>query len=119
IAYEPTVYVWHQHRRTMEELQRQMIAYGRAMIVYELQIFFHDHDWRGLWQLAVVLPVYRLRQLVGLLMAKARGKPTKTWVLFRWGVQGNIEGFSAYWQSRQRVKRMGRSAPYQLPDDRP
>jgi GT2 family glycosyltransferase len=118
IAYEPNAYVWHQHRRSMDELRRQVVDYGRSMIAYELQIFLRDHDWRGLWQLLAVLPIYRVRQLIGLLVEKARGKQPETWDMFWWGIEGNLKGLVGYWQTVQRVKQLGRSQAYVMPEAR-
>jgi hypothetical protein len=68
--------------------------------------------------LLVVLPIYRVRQLIGLLVAKLKGQQPDTWSLFWWGVQGNLAGLRAYWQTVRRVQHLGRSQPYVLPDAR-
>ena len=59
LVYDPAAVVWHQHRRTMRELRRQMFDYGWGFCAYCTQ---HSRDmelgnlsykmlkrWSGIW----------------------------------------------------------------------
>jgi len=107
-VYEPKAYVWHKHRRDVPALRRQLYNYSKGHVSYNLTTWLRDRDWRGLFQIFVGLPSYHFQQI-------------KTWLLGRSDypisltlleIAGNLVGPWSLWQSYQRVKREGRSAPY-------
>jgi GT2 family glycosyltransferase len=108
IAYEPTAYVWHRHRREIRQLARQIYSYSKGHVAYHLTTLLRDHDLRGLVRLVLELPMVHARRI------RAR--------LHRWGeyplwliaveMAGHIAGPWALWRSRRRVRREGRSSQY-------
>lgn len=105
IAYEPSAYVWHRHRRTMKELRSQLYAYSKGHVAYQLTTWLRDGDRRALVRLLHGLP---------------RTYAERTWHrLRRWSdyplsligleILGNLAGPAALWRSRRRVRRLGAS----------
>lgn len=108
IVYEPEAFVWHKHRRDMAALRRQLFNYSKGGTAYHLTTFFQDHDFRGLYRLAVEVPrgyKWRIKETL-------RGRSDYPLSLILLEMWGNLVGFRALWQSWQRVKREGRSGPY-------
>lgn len=107
-VYEPKAYVWHKHRHELSTLRSQLYNYSKGHIAYNLTTLLRDHDWRGLVQIIVALPIYYLQK-------------TKSWLLRQTDypiglilleIAGNLAGPWSLWRSHQRVKREGRSSPY-------
>jgi hypothetical protein len=74
------------------------------MIAYEMELITRNHDLRGLVQLLVILPLWRVRELVTLALGWLReGKPPLYWPLFLAGLRGNLTGFGAWLVSRRRA----------------
>lgn len=52
-AYEPSVFVWHRHRDSLEALQSQAVGYGRGLTAWLTKLVFTPRDLgRGLRCLA-------------------------------------------------------------------
>ena len=111
ILYEPTAYLWHKHRRTMDALRRQIWGYSKGFTSYQLTTLFRDRDFRALLNLFVYLPKFRLGQ-VWRWVRGDRSYPMKL-IALEW--YGNFAGYPALWKSLRRVKKMGRSGPYRRP----
>jgi hypothetical protein len=108
IIYEPASFIWHKHRRSMEALRHQLYGYGRGMIAYELETLVNEHDLRALLQLALVLPIWRLREIFREIKQLVSGKKSDTLELLSLGLRGNLAGPWAWWRSRRRVRTIGR-----------
>jgi GT2 family glycosyltransferase len=107
IVYEPSAFVWHQHRATEHELRRQIFSYSKGHVAYHLTTFLRDRDARGLVRVLAELPRHHLRQLwefVG-------GNCERSFPTLVLEVAGNLLGGWALWQARERVRKLGRSAP--------
>jgi hypothetical protein len=107
IVYEPSAFVWHQHRATERELRRQIFSYSKGHVAYHLTTFLRDGDARGLVRIFAELPRHHLRQLwefVG-------GNCERSFPTLVLEIAGNLLGGWALWQARERVRKLGRSAP--------
>jgi GT2 family glycosyltransferase len=114
VAYEPSAYVWHKHRRALSGLRRQIYDYSRGHVAYHLTTLTCDGDLRALVRLAVELPhayVWRLSQCL-------LGRSVYPLPLILLEIAGILAGPWAFWQSRRMVKRYGRSRPYIPPAQR-
>ena len=63
ILYEPEAYVWHQHRRDISDLRRQIYSYSKGHVAYHLTTLMRDRDRRSLLRLMVDLPLWHLRRI--------------------------------------------------------
>lgn len=107
LVYEPAAWVLHRHRRDDGALRHQIDAYSAGHVGYHLTTLFGDGDLRGLIQILVNLPrgyVWRLRE-------RAAGRSAYPLGLLLTEVRGHLRGPWAMWQSRRRVRRLGRSSP--------
>jgi len=105
IVYEPSAFVWHQHRTSMDALRRQIYAYSKGHVAYQLTTWLRDGDRRALVRLAWSLPKtyaerawHRLRRWSDYPLS-----------LLALELVGNITGPYALWRSRRRVRRLGTS----------
>ncbi len=112
IAYTPDAVVWHRHRRGMQELEGQLRAYSSGHVAYHLTTLFRDGDLRALARMGYALPRTHASRTVDRLRGRSSYPLRLIWV----EVRGNLAGPLALWQSRRRVRRLGRSEPLQ---DRP
>ena len=108
LVYEPAAYVWHKHRRDLSALRRQIYGYSKGHVSYNLTTWLRDGDWRGLWRVLIILPLVHLRRI----MIWLKGQSDYPLSLILLEIRGNLAGPWSLWQSRRRVKREGRSAPY-------
>jgi GT2 family glycosyltransferase len=114
IVYEPQAFVWHHHRGTMEALRWQIYSYAKGHVAYQLNTLTRHRDLRALVRLAVELPrVYFWR-----VKERLRGRSSYPFSFVLLELAGTVMGPFAWWQSRRRVKRLGRSAPYVPVPDR-
>lgn len=113
LVYEPSAYVWHKHRRSMSALRRQIYNYSKGHVAYHLTTLLRDRDLRSLVRLAIELP----RSYIQRIKARLRGRSEYPLSLLLLEIAGNLAGPWSLWQSRQRVKREGRSDPY-IPSQR-
>lgn len=107
LVYEPAAYLWHEHRRTMKALRRQIYAYSKGHVAYHLTTLIRDRDLRALTRIFVDLPAWRVRQV----WARMRHHTTYPISLVLLETWGNVVGPLALLRSRFRVRRLGRSAP--------
>jgi O-antigen biosynthesis protein len=108
IVYQPEAYVWHRHRRDMAALRKQIYNYSKGHVAYHLITLLRDRDLRALRRLVVELPQTHLQRIKDRLL---RRSPYPV-LLILLEIKGNLAGLGALWQSRQRVKRLGRSQLY-------
>jgi GT2 family glycosyltransferase len=105
LVYEPRAYVWHRHRQSMDALRRQIYAYSKGHVAYQLLTLLVHRDVRALVRLAVELPLVYARRL--LLRALRRTDYPARFVLRE--ILGNLAGPWALWRSLRRVRALGRS----------
>lgn len=108
LVYEPEAYVWHEHRRDISSLRRQIYCYSKGHVAYHLTTLIRDHDLRALLRLTVELPKWHLWRIKEWLL----GRRTHPLSLTLLEIIGNLAGPFALWRSRRRLKREGRTKPY-------
>jgi GT2 family glycosyltransferase len=114
LVYQPKAYVWHQHRRTMAALRRQIYNYSKGHVAYNLTTWLQDGDWRGLVQILVGLPLAHLSRTYD----RLRGWSEYPISLILLEILGNLAGPWSLWMSHLRVRREGRSQAYTPPNQR-
>lgn len=119
LVYEPDAYVWHRHRREMSALKNQIYSYSKGHVAYHLTTAINDGDMRGLYDIFVRLPRWKVRQLKTQVKRGLTGRRRYPFSLIIAEATGNMAGPYALWKSRQRVKVLGRSPQYVPPDQRP
>ncbi|MGB5769837.1 MAG: glycosyltransferase, partial [Crocosphaera sp.] len=105
LVYEPKAYVWHKHRRDIAALKKQLYNYSKGHVSYNLTTWLQDHDWRGLLQVLLGLPMahyYRIKERL-----LRRSEYPISLILLE--IAGNLAGPWSLWQSHLRVKREGHS----------
>jgi O-antigen biosynthesis protein len=107
IIYEPTAYIWHQHRRTDEALERQIYGYSKGHVSYLLKNLLAFGDGRSLVRIVYGLPYSYLWRIKQRLSGRER-YPIRLMLL---ELRGNLAGPWVFWQSHRRVRRIGRSRP--------
>lgn len=107
IVYEPSAYVWHRHRTSMESLRRQLYSYSKGHVAYHLTTLLRDGDPRALIRLLYSLPNHYLHRV----WHRLRGWSEYPLSLIFLEVWGNLAGPWALFRSRRRVRMMGRSTP--------
>jgi O-antigen biosynthesis protein len=107
IVYEPSAYVWHRHRTSMESLRRQIYSYSKGHVAYHLTTLLRDGDSRALIRLLYSLPNHYLHRA----WHRLRGWSEYPLSLILLEASGNLAGPWALWRSRRRVRVMGRSTP--------
>ena len=106
IAYEPTAWVWHRHRRDLAALRRQIYAYSKGHIGYHLTTLLRDGDGRALIRFFYSLP----RTYLSRAWYRLRGHSDYPLPLIALEIAGCIAGPWALWQARRRVRRLGPGA---------
>ncbi len=109
IVYQPSAYVWHQHRRELPALRKQLYDYSKGHIAYHLTTWLRDGDWRGLAHIFLYMPPARALQIAGVALYQWIGVGRYPLALLLLEVRGNLAGAFALWKSRRRVEREGRS----------
>jgi len=115
VVYEPAAYVWHNHRRDLSALRRQLYNYSKGHVAYHLTTLLRDRDVRALLTLAVRLPGGHVSRILARLF---RRSAYPLWLVVL-EIAGHLAGPWALWQSRRRVKRKGHSDPYVPVTERP
>jgi O-antigen biosynthesis protein len=103
--------VWHRHRSTEAALKKQLYAYSKGHVSYNLTTWLRDRDWRGLVQILLYLPYYHLARIKDCLLGRSRYPFSLIWV----EIKGNLAGPWSLWRSRRRVAKEGRSGPFVRP----
>lgn len=112
IAYEPSAFVWHKHRREARALRSQIYGYHKGHVAYHLITLLRDRDPRAAVYLAAQLPKNRLKQLASYAKRRLLRRNYYPLRLILTEIGGNLAGPWSLWQSNRRVKREGRSEPY-------
>ena len=112
ITYQPTAFVWHQHRRELSALRRQLYNYSKGHVAWQLTTLLRDGDLRSLRNLLIGLPWFDLQRILKRLLGQSY-RPL--WLTLA-ETAGHLAGPVALWQSHQRVKHLGRSVPSLPPE---
>ena len=105
VRYEPSSVVWHEHRKTDRDLNRQLSAYGRGHVAYHLHTLLSDGDFRALPHFARVA-IWHMKRVGAALVGRGHGFPLKLVVA---EIRGNLAGPLALWRSHRVVRKLGRS----------
>ena len=106
IVYEPSAFVWHKHRNTMQELRRQLHAYSKGHIAYLLITLREDCDRRAIGRLVWTLPTWHLYCIMKRLFSHSAYPLSLTLT----EIAGNLAGPWALRRSRRRIRKLGPSA---------
>lgn len=112
IAYEPSAFAWHKHRREARAMRRQIYGYHKGHVAYHLVTLLRDRDPRAAVYLAAQLPKNRLKQLASYAKRRLLRRSYYPLRLVITEIKGNLAGPWSLWQSNRRVKREGHSEPY-------
>jgi len=105
IAYEPSAFVWHRHRRDMRSLRRQIYNYAKGHAAYHLTTLTRDGDWRALARLLFHLPkIYRER-----IEERLGGRSDYPLRCILFEMLGTLVGPFALMRARRIVRRLGPS----------
>lgn len=105
VVYEPTAWVWHRHRVEPHSLRRQIFAYSKGHVAYQLTTLTREGDRRALVRLLYSLPkVYAARA-----WERLRGRSEYPLPLIATEMAGSLAGPWALWRARRRVRRFGPS----------
>jgi GT2 family glycosyltransferase len=105
IVYEPSAYVWHRHRESMAALRRQIYAYSKGHVAYQLTTLTRHADRRALVRLCYSLP----KTYAGRAWQRLRRQSEYPLQLIALEVLGSLAGPWALWRSRRRVRRVGQA----------
>jgi GT2 family glycosyltransferase len=111
LVYEPSAWVWHRHRESMDSLRRQIRAYSTGHVAYHLVTLMTDGDRRAFVRLLYSLP----RHLVVRAVQRVRRLSDYPLSLIALEILGSLMGPMALWRSLRRVRRLGPSAAAPLP----
>jgi len=104
LVYEPQAWGWHQHRRTMAELKKQLFNYSKGNIAYHGTVLIQDSDLRVLPTVFIFLPIYYFKQLFIALFIDRRYPITLRFT----EIAGILAGPWGLWQSHRLIKKLGR-----------
>jgi GT2 family glycosyltransferase len=102
IVYEPTAFVWHHHRRDMRALRRQLYAYSKGHVAYNIKTWQEYGDTRALFHLALTLPKWQIKKLA----RWVRRSNSYPLALILTEIAGNLAGPFALWRARRRARRL-------------
>lgn len=105
LVYQPTAYVWHNHRQTPAALRKQLYNYSKGHVAYHLTTFRKYRDWRALLQICLWLPLLHIWRIWQRLRRR-NNYPLHLNVI---EIAGNFLGPWAWVQSLWRVRRLGRN----------
>lgn len=104
IEYRPEALVYHCHRRSMDELGRQLYGYGKSFIALQTKAFLREPDSRFLivkylCRRYLLWSVGRLARRV----IRRQGLPVK----MQWAeIRGSLHGVIAYFRSKRHARRV-------------
>lgn len=107
LRYEPGAVVWHEHRKTQADLARQLFAYSKGHVAYNLHTWFRHRDSRALLHLGR-LAIWQFKRALKAIAGNPSGYPRG--LLFT-EIRGNLLGAWSLWLSHRVVRKRGRSDP--------
>ena len=110
IYYEPASLVWHTHRSSVDELNRQMFAYGSGMAAYLTKHLTDLTTARGLLA-RVPRGLWEMRKISTDSQGSAGSDDALQRRLLAWELAGYAAGPVLYAKSRRRSATLGGSRP--------
>lgn len=88
VIFEPTIWAYHRHRRSQQELNRQIYNYGKSATALYLHMLVFHHDFVAIPALLFHVPknLIRLPFIFG----------GRYWLIGLHGIRGYLTGFPAY-----------------------
>jgi O-antigen biosynthesis protein len=118
IVYDPDVWIYHKHRRSIDELKKVIFNYTKGMVAYELMTLTKEGDLRAILQLGVRLPLWRFFELFRTFWSYISTGNPERFDMFRLKLRGDLAGPGSFIRAQKRVKELGRSAKFVLPHQR-
>jgi GT2 family glycosyltransferase len=108
LVYDPRAICWHQHRRTMDQLRRQMFDYGVGFVAYCTKHAMHDLELGNLssQMLRRWVSVWWWKRLIDNTKLALRGRYHFPIHLILIEAMGALRGLTAYRRSARRAKRI-------------
>ena len=103
LAYEPSAFVFHRHRRDLGALRQQLYNYSKGHVAYHLTTLLRDRDLRALVRLGIRLPQTYLHRLKDRLLRRSDYPASLIFL----EIMGNLAGPWALWRSRRRLRHRG------------
>jgi O-antigen biosynthesis protein len=100
IVYEPTAWLWHEHRADLRAFARQLGGYRQGHIAHHLTALVEEGDWRSVIQLLLWLPLYDGWRI----QARLRRQIDFPLHLILREIMGNFTGVWTWWQARRILK---------------
>ena len=100
IVYEPTAWLWHEHRSDFAALARQVRHYRQGHVAHNLTALVEEGDWRSLIQLLVAVPLFDAWRV----QARLRRQIDYPLNLILHEILGSFTGVVAWWRSRHLLK---------------
>lgn len=102
VLFEPSIWIYHRHRRSMKEMYRQMYNYGKSATATYLHILIEYRDYRAVIALLFDIP----RGLLAMVFKSDR----TYWKLGVFEIMGYISGYAAFWKARIKDRRYNSKA---------
>jgi glycosyltransferase involved in cell wall biosynthesis len=109
LVYEPTYLVYHQHRRTMQQLRRQYGSWGQSVMAFAGKAYADDPPLRRRWRKLMVAWFVAHIQELGQAMLGRHVLPVRFLVQELWG--GVVGWCGEYGRSRKRTEQIRRDYP--------
>ncbi|MBE9030714.1 glycosyltransferase [filamentous cyanobacterium LEGE 11480] len=97
IVYEPTAWLWHEHRAEFAAFARQVTGYRQGHIAHHLTALVEEGDWRTIPQLLLWLNLYDGWRI----QARLRRQIDYPLGLILREIWGNFTGVWCWWKSRR------------------
>jgi GT2 family glycosyltransferase len=109
LIYEPDYLVFHQHRRTMEQLRHQYWTWGLSVMAFASKSHASDRSLRPLWRILILRWFSsHARELAAALF----GRHCLPASFLLWELVGGVVGlFGEYGRSRRRIAEIKRRHP--------
>jgi glycosyltransferase involved in cell wall biosynthesis len=105
MVYQSSAYVWHRHRRNLNDLRRQIYNYSKGLFAYYLMTVLHHGERSPLRAMFFSLPLYQVNQLLSSLTGQSAYPASLIFV----ELAGYLAAAWSLWRSHLRVRRNGRS----------
>jgi O-antigen biosynthesis protein len=100
IVYEPTAWLWHEHRTDLSAFARQLQGYRQGHIAHHLTAWVEEGDWRSVIQLLLWLPLYDGWRI----QARLRRQIDFPLGLILREIGANFTGVWTWWEARRILK---------------
>ena len=89
LMYDPSIYLYHQHPTSEEEVKKKLYYYGMQDTGLAMYIFLKHHDYRYLWWSLIGHECYTIKKMIKRLF----GKYNLPISYIMCGLKGNLKGY--------------------------